>query len=93
MIRFWKILSYVCFVVGLVGFAANYNYATHYGLFNPTIPDPQSGRVYPHNWKSKVVYLSEDELLIVRLTEGAIYIGVIGFLVAGSLGGLFRAKK
>ncbi len=93
MTRVWKILSYLCFGVGVIGMAAIFNFSTHYGNANPTTADPGSGRIYPHNYHGRVVYLNEDELLTMRLAEGALVIGVVGFVVAGRLAGLFRSKK
>ncbi len=93
MTRIWKIVSYSCFVLAVVGMAAVFNFSTHYGNANPTTADPRTGRIHPYNYKSRVVYLNEDELLTVRLAEGTLVIGALGFVVAGSLAGWFRFRK
>jgi hypothetical protein len=93
MARIWKIVSYVCFVISAIGMAADFNFSTSYSRANPTSPDARSGRIYPHNERGRVVFLNRDELVTVQLSEGATYLGIVGFLVAGSLGGLFRGKK
>lgn len=93
MTRIWKIVSYSCFGLAVLGMAAVFTFSDHYGHANPTTADPRSGRIHPYNYKSRVVYLNEDELLTVRLAEVALVIGFVGFAVAGSLAGWFRFRK
>jgi hypothetical protein len=93
MTRIWTIVCYSCFALAVVGMAAVFTFSDHYGHANPTTADPRSGRIHSYNYKGRVVYLNEDELLKVRMAEGALYIGALGFAVGGSLAGWFRVRK
>ena len=93
MTNIWKIICYFSFGVAVLGLAALYGYSTHYTYANPKAPEPQSGRIYPHNNHGAVVYLNEDELLTIRLAGGALIVGMIGFVGAGQLAGEFRRRK
>lgn len=80
----WKIIACVSFVAALTGLAGVVNYSAHYGNNNPTIADPSNGRIHAHNHHGKVVYLNDSELMRIRLAHGALIVGGLGFLVAGS---------
>jgi len=75
----------VMFVVGVLGMSATFAYSSHYGNANPTAPDASSGRVHPYNYKSRVVYLTERELLNLHLSQAVLLIGIVGFAVGVAL--------
>lgn len=89
----WKIIGCISFVAAVTGLAGVVNYSAHYGNNNPTIADPSSGRIHVHNHHGKVVYLNDSELMRIRLAHGALIVGGLGFMVAGSFGGLFRSNR
>ena len=82
--RVWDIVIHFCAVLGALGLAGCFYYSINYGNHNPTTPDSRSGRIHPYNYHGTVVYLNDDELMRIRLSEGALYIGVLGFIVLGA---------
>lgn len=80
----WIMIACICCVVAVIGLAGVVNYSAHYGKNNPTRADAGSGRIHMHNYDGKVVYLNESELMRIRLSQGALVIGGLGFVVAGS---------
>jgi len=82
---FWNRVSYVMFVVAVIGMSATFAYSSQYGNLNPRAPDASSGRVHPYNYKSIVVYLTEMELLKLHLSQGVLVVGAVGFVLGLAL--------
>ena len=93
MRRVWTVVSYVGYGIAVLGLVGVFGYSSHFGNRNPTAADASSGRIHPYNFHGRVVYLNNEELMRIRLSEGALIIGGLCFAIAGSFGGLFRSNR
>ncbi len=90
--RVWAIVCYASWVIGVIGLAGLFGFSTHYMYANPTSPSPRTGHIYPYKNRGTVVYLKKEELLSIRLLDGALWVGMAGFVVGGAFAGFFRGK-
>lgn len=81
MRRVWKFVGYLSLWLAFLGLAGSFYCSINYGNHNPTTANPRTGRIHPYNYHGTVVYLSDGELMRIRLSEGALYVGVLGGLV------------
>jgi hypothetical protein len=59
--RFWKILGYALGIATLLFFMWGGQLSEEYGHTRPLVADQSTGRVYPFDWKGRIVYLTKSE--------------------------------
>jgi hypothetical protein len=59
--RFWKILGTVLGIAALLFFMWFGQLSEDYGHTRPRVADQSTGRVYPFDWKGRIVYLTKSE--------------------------------
>jgi hypothetical protein len=59
--RFWKILGTVLGIAALLFFMWFGYLSDDYGQTRPRVADQSTERVYPFDWKGRIVYLTKSE--------------------------------
>jgi hypothetical protein len=59
--RFWKILGYALGIAALIFFMWLGQLSEDFGHTRPRVADQSTGRVYPFDWKGRIVYLTKSE--------------------------------
>lgn len=91
--RFSRVISYSLLGLAAVGLAATFSFSIHYGNVNPVRPEVNSGHIYAYNYHVRVVYLSSEELIKLRIAQGLLVIGGVGFLLVIAVADPYNFRK
>ena len=80
----WTAATYALLICMMIGFVVSSGLMLHFGTTSPRTPDPKNGKVNPSNYRGITVYLTDSELLALRISQGVMWISGLGaFAIVG----------
>jgi hypothetical protein len=90
LFRFIFLLAFAATMIGLLWNGALY---THYMLYAPRAADPQSGRIYPSEFKGVTCFLSAEELVNYKRSQHAMIVAWVATFGLGLGGSIWSKRK
>ena len=91
--RLFRFICHFAFAASMVGFLWHGALYNHYMLHAPRAADPQSGRIYPSEFKGVTRFLSAEELVNYTRSQQAMIVAWVAAMGLGLGGNMWSNRK